>query len=91
MTPEDQAWRERVIQASEKAVHDAQAELITIAEAVLRKHGTGLFQRAEAMRVAIILNEIQSDSFLLGIRVGVRMVMDILKEQHPKTKESEAS
>lgn len=86
----EQAWRDQITEASNKAVAETHEQLIAMAEASIRRHWTTRqpFEPGDAEQLAEVLNEVQSESYLLGIRTGVTLVIDILKKQ-PEKKESE--
>jgi hypothetical protein len=80
-------WR---IRKATTMVENAQPELEAITENAVRQHGPlSIDNPATAMQFATILNEVQTDSFLLGIKLGMKTVVDVLKQSKPK--ESEVS
>jgi len=92
MSPEeDDDWRRRIIRFAETVTGTAQPALTAIAEDVLRQHGANLFRRSDATQAAFVLNEIQGQSFLLGVKKGIEMTLEALTIAAPKTEESEAS
>jgi hypothetical protein len=82
-------WRDEVIRATETVIEEMQPELIAIVTDVVHKHSLR-FARPEAVEQAVLIfDEIQTRSFLLGVKAGTNMVMKALSRiAKPKEKET---
>jgi 3-deoxy-D-arabino-heptulosonate 7-phosphate (DAHP) synthase len=82
-------WQERAIKMATAMTEKAQPELMAIVENAVRQYGPlPIHDEETAMRFARALNKVQEDSFELGMKLGMQIVMNALRD---KPKESEAS
>jgi hypothetical protein len=74
---------EQISDASAAAASEAQEQLNAIAENVIKKHGLSAINLTpdELCRVGLTLNDMQGESFNLGVRVGIKLVITLLQQQ----------
>jgi hypothetical protein len=62
---------------------EAHPQLEAIAGAAVKRHGADRIRldQTDIVRLASVLSEVQDQSFMLGVQLGMKLVMDLLKGQ----------
>jgi len=70
---------EWITQVSAKVSEEAGPQLVKIAEEAARRHGAGKIHlsQEDTIRMAHVLSETQDQSFLLGVKLGIEIVMKV--------------
>lgn len=78
----EQEWRDKVIATSMEKVIELQPELMKQAEDSVKAYGIHQMKLdlMQAAKIAQAVNEIQEHAFLLGMRTGMHLLMNVLKE-----------
>jgi hypothetical protein len=76
---------EWITKTSEKIAQEGESQLLQIAEDAAARHGIAavILPQDDAVRLACFLNEVQHQSFILGIQLAFGIVKDLAESQPP--------
>lgn len=69
--------------AAQQAATEAEPELNQIAQAIILRHNLEQIKLnpTDLARIGLAFYEIQTQSFTLGVRMGMKLLVDVMREQ----------
>lgn len=77
---------EQIIAASTTAAHNAAPDLEAIATEAIKRYGVERVKldQDDLVRFGLAMNEVQHQSFNLGVRIGMELVVNLFKAAEEK-------
>ena len=81
--PVEKGSRAWVARESGRVAHEAEPQLVAIAEAANNRHQTAsiALNQTDMAKIAITMSEIQNQSFMLGVQMGMKLVIYALESE----------
>lgn len=74
---------EKIVELASQAADKAVPELVKIMETAIKQHGLDKIRldQSSVVSIGLAMNDVQGESFNVGVRLGLKLLMDALDEE----------